>query len=89
MLDQTLFTLGAFKLGALILGRNETCVDLIDERAVALVLVRGSARVNGVAMTPWTPIAVTKNCRLEALEPSVIARVAIDGTEIHPSGSTR
>lgn len=89
MLDQTLLTLGAVKLGALILGRGETCVDLIDERAVALVLVRGSARVNGVTMEVWRPIAVAKNCRVEALEPSVIARVAITSSENTAHGNSR
>lgn len=81
MLDRTLLTLGAFRLDAVVLGAGETSVEVLDRRAIAVVLVSGQARCNGVALQPWRSMSVSESCCIEALAPCIVARFAVDGPE--------
>lgn len=81
MLDRTLLTLGAFRLDAVVLDAGETSVEMLEHRAVAVVLVSGQARCNGVALEPWKSMSVSKSCCIEATAPCIVARFAIDGPE--------
>lgn len=88
MLDHTLLTLGAFKLDALVLARGETTVELLDNKAIAVILVHGQARCNGVELVPWRSMSVSRTCRLQAVEPCIVARVAVDGPgAVHLGGA--
>lgn len=79
MIDHTLLSLGAFNLHAVVLERGETCVEVLGGKAIAVILVRGQARCNGVELVPWKSMTVSRTCRLQALEPCLLARVAVDG----------
>lgn len=81
MIDRTLLTLGAFRLDAVVLGPGETSVELLDRRAIAVFLLSGQARCNGVDLEPWRSMTVSCSCRLEALAACVIARIAVDGPD--------
>lgn len=81
MLDRTLLTLGAFRLDAVVLGPGETSVEVLGRRAIAVVLVSGQARCNGTTLQPWRSMSVTGTCRIEALAPCIVARLAVDGPE--------
>ena len=79
MFDHTLVSLGAFKLAAVVLQRGETCVEVLERRAIAVILIRGQARCNGVDLVPWRSMVVSQACRLQAIEDCIVARVAIEG----------
>ncbi|MBK7830486.1 hypothetical protein [Nannocystis sp.] len=79
MFDRTMLTLGAFKLDAVVLAPGETSIEELGERAIAVILVSGKARCNGVVLERWRHLPVTRNCCLETVEGCVVARVAIDG----------
>ena len=81
MFDRTVLVLGAFKLEAVVLGPGETSVEALGDRAIAVMLVSGQARCNGVALERWRQVPVTRSCCLEALDGCVVARLAIDGKE--------
>ena len=81
MFDRTVLVLGAFKLEAVVMAPGETCVETLGDRAIAVMLVSGQARCNGVALERWRQVPVTRNCCLEATEGCVVARLAIDGKE--------
>jgi hypothetical protein len=81
MFDRTVLVLGAFKLEAVVLAPGETCVEVLGDRAIAVMLVSGQARCNGVALERWRQTPVTRSCCLEATEGCVVARLAIDGKE--------
>lgn len=81
MLDRTLLTLGAFRLDAVVLGPGETSVEVLDRRAVAVVLISGQAKCNGATLQPWRSMSVAGTCCIEALAPCIVARVAVDGPE--------
>lgn len=89
MLDRTLLTLGAFRLDAVVLGAGETSVEVLEHRAIAVVLVSGQARCNGVVLHPWRSMSVTESCCLEALTPCIVTRVAIDGPDAVHLGERR
>jgi len=79
MFDRTVLVLGAFKLEAVVMGPGESCVEALGDRAIAVMLVSGQARCNGVALERWRQVPVTRSCCLEATEGCVVARLAIDG----------
>ncbi len=81
MFDRTVLVLGAFKLEAVVLGPGETSVEALGDRAIAVMLVSGQARCNGVTLERWRQVPVTRSCCLEALDGCVVARLAIDGKE--------
>jgi hypothetical protein len=81
MLDRTQLTLGAFRLDTVVLSPGETSVEVLEHRAIAVVLVSGQARCNGVALTPWRSMTVSKSCCIEALGPCIVARIAVDGPD--------
>lgn len=81
MLDRTLLTLGAFRLDAVALSPGETSVEVLERRAIAVVLVSGQARCNGVPLTPWRSMTVSKSCCIEAIDACVVARIAVDGPD--------
>ena len=81
MFDRTVLVLGAFKLEAVVLGPGDTSVEALGDRAIAVMLVSGQARCNGVALERWRQVPVTRSCCLEALDGCVVARLAIDGKE--------
>ncbi|PCC69307.1 hypothetical protein SAMN02745121_08764 [Nannocystis exedens] len=81
MLDRTLLTLGAFRLDTVVLGPGESSVEVLEHRAIAVVLVSGRARCNGVDLTPWRSMTVRASCCLEAVGPCIVARVAVDGPD--------
>lgn len=89
MLDRTLLTLGAFRLDAVVLGRGETAVEVLGNKAIAVILVSGQARCNGVELIPWRSMSVSRTYRLEAVEPSIVARVAVDGPQAVHLGDGR
>lgn len=88
MLDRTILILGAFKVEALVLARGETCIEVLGEKAIALILVSGQARCNGQTLARWCHMPVTRECRLEAIDSCVVARVAIDGKDALHMGYT-
>lgn len=81
MFDRTVLALGAFKLDAVILAPGETCIEELGVRAIAVFLVSGKARCNGVPLERWRHVSVTQSCCIEAPEGCVVARVAIDGKD--------
>jgi hypothetical protein len=88
MFDRTVLVLGAFKLEAVVMAPGETCVEALGDRAIAVMLVSGQARCNGVALERWRQVPVARSCCLEALEGCVVARLAIDGKEAVHLGRT-
>jgi hypothetical protein len=66
MFDRTVLVLGAFKLEAVVMAPGETCVEALGDRAIAVMLVSGQARCNGVALERWRQVPVTRSCCLEA-----------------------
>lgn len=81
MFDRTVLTLGAFKLEAVVLAPGETSVEVLGDRAIAVMLVSGQARCNGVVLERWRRVPVTRSCCLEAVNGCVVARLAIDGQD--------
>lgn len=89
MMDRTLLTLGAFRLDALVLGGGETSVEVLGNKAIAVILISGQARCNGVELITWRSMTVSNTYRLEAIEPCIIARVAVDGPQAVHLGAPR
>lgn len=81
MMDRTLLTLGAFRLDAVILAAGETTVEVLGRKAIAVILVSGQARCNGIELVPWRSMNVSDTYRLEAIEPCIVARFAVDGPQ--------
>jgi hypothetical protein len=81
MLDRTLLTLGAFRLDTVVLSPGESSVEMLEHRAIAVVLVSGRARCNGVDLQPWRTMTVRESCCIEAIGPCMVARMAVDGPE--------
>jgi hypothetical protein len=79
MLGRNVLSLGAFKVEALFLARGEKCVEVLGDRAIAVVLVSGQARCNGQTLQRWNHMPVTRSCCLEAVDNCVVARFAIEG----------
>lgn len=81
MLDRTLLTLGAFRLDAVVLAAGETTVEMLGDKAIAVILVSGQARCNGIELVLWRSMTVSRTYRLVAIEPCIVARVAVDGPQ--------
>jgi hypothetical protein len=81
MFDRTVLALGAFRIEAVVLAPGETSLEMLGERAIAVMLVSGQARCNGVTLERWRQVPVTGTCRLDAPAGCVVARLAIDGKE--------
>ncbi|MBZ5708221.1 hypothetical protein [Nannocystis pusilla] len=76
-----MLTLGAFRFDTVVLGPGESSVEMLEHRAIAVVLISGRARCNGVDLQPWRSMTVRKSCCIEANGPCMVARITVDGPE--------
>lgn len=79
MIEQTLFSLGAFRCDTMQLNPGEHIVELLGGRPCALILLRGAITMAGKPVRRLRPVTISGTVRLEALESSLVGRLMLTG----------